>query len=450
MRITEDFLLDSPLARTLYFEHCAGLPIIDMHNHLCVGDLVADKPVSDLASLWVAGDPYKHRAMRINGVPEDLITGDASPKEKFEAWAKTYPYTIGNPLYHFSSLELKRVFGIDAPLSEDTADDIWDRCNAIIAERQMKSRDLLALFNVEALYPCADLLADIDCSDLAQQLVPSLRGDSILAFDPAWCIRLCGGDLPAGLTEFLDAVDARLSVLASRGYMIADHAIDNGERYVGKVDAARVFADIMCGKNVSAQELSGLKSYVLLHLLRKYSSMGWTLLLHVGAERHTSSRLRALAGPAGGYAAIGNSADIRSLCSLLDAADCDGALPKTVLFNLNPSDNAAFATLTGSFSQDGVWGKLQFGPAWWYNDHLSGIEAQLEAVSSYGLLGRFIGMTTDSRSLLSLSRHEYFRRLLCSYVARKAAAGLFDSDEAVLGKLVEDISYYNVKNWLKQ
>ena len=287
-----------------------------------------------------------------------------------------------------------------------------------------------------------DLLDDVTVHSSVKgdiKVTPSLRADSVLGFNPAWIERLGS---PKTLEEYLAAVDARLDAFSANGCRVADHALDDGWRFVltdfdtaAKLYAEGEFADVR------------LKSFVLGHLASEYSRRGWAMLLHIGAQRFTSSRLRSLAGPAGGYASIGNTCDVKSLCAFLDSQDVKGELPKTGLFTLNPADNAALAVLTGSYSQDGVVGKVQFGPAWWYNDHFYGMTDQLENLAAYSLMPQFIGMTTDSRNVLSFSRHDYFRRILCNWLADKTLRGQFPSDEAYLGRIAADISYNNAYNW---
>ena len=436
--INSDFLLETPLARTLYHEYVEGLPIADYHNHLVPAELASDRRFSDIGQLWVASDPYKHRAMRLHGENEAVISGHASTREKFDAWARTLPHTLGNPLFHWSAMEMKNVFGLDEMPDPSCADKVWDACNERLKEDSFSTMGILRGFGVKVLSTSDDLLDDVTVHSSVRgdiKVTPSLRADSVLGFAPAWLERLGS---PKTLEEYLAAVDARLDVFSENGCCVADHALDDGWRFVltdfetaAKLYAAAEFADVR------------LKSFVLGHLACEYSRRGWAMLLHIGAQRFTSSRLRSLAGPAGGYASIGNTCDVKSLCTFLDSQDVKGELPKTGLFTLNPADNAALAVLTGSYSQDGVVGKVQFGPAWWYNDHFYGMTDQLENLAAYSLMPQFIGMTTDSRNVLSFSRHDYFRRILCNWLADKTLRGQFPADEAYLGHIAADISYNN-------
>ncbi|MDO5581409.1 MAG: glucuronate isomerase [Planctomycetia bacterium] len=391
--IHSDFLLQNQTAQDLYHEYAEDLPIIDFHNHLPIRSISDDQRSANWTEIWIANDPYKHRAMRIAGVPEDLITGNAPAKEKFLAWIRTIPMLLGNPLDHWTRLELLRIFDFSDVPDPDHAEEIWNR-------PILSTREILKRFPIEYSAPCAapgeDLTPFSQCDDLP--FVPSLR------------------DNGAAKNQILDAID----LFHRAGCRFADHALD---------------ADWHFRDDDPLIELGG-----------EYNKRNWTLQIHLGALRKTSSRLRSLAGPAGGYAAIGNSIDLSGLARLLDAMEkSPNGLPKIILYNLNPADNAALATLTGSFSEDGIRGKIQFGPAWWYNDHRIGIRNHLDCIASYGLLSAFIGMTTDSRSPLSFVRHEYFRRVLCGWFGEKVEQGIFPDDLPTLGSIIQNIVYNNIK-----
>lgn len=410
--IHEDFLLGSAMARRLYHQHAAGLPIVDFHSHMDPVALADDRRFETITGLWVSNDPYKHRAMRIAGVPERLITGDATDREKFDAWAAVVPDTIGNPLFHWTALELKRYFGVGELLSRETSGRIWDRCNGMLGSEECGARALVSRLNVEVLCT-SDGLADgleahrrLADSGFKTRVLPSLRVDALLK-----------------LTS--EEIAKRLDHFQEMGCVVADHGVD-----------------------VFSYSSGGAESDLLRFMGTEYARRGWVMQLHVGALRQTSTRLRRLVGPAGGYATIGNATDMRSLCGFLDDLEREGALPRVILYPLNPSDYAAFATLTGAFAEDGVRGKIQFGPAWWYNDHAAGIRNHLELLASHGLLSSFVGMTTDSRSPLSMIRHEYFRRVLCDWMGGKVESGLFPADEAVLARLVRRVCYENAREWI--
>ena len=440
--IHSDFLLESPLARILYHDYVEGLPIVDYHNHLSPSELASDKRFDDIGQLWVSSDPYKHRAMRLHGEKETVISGTASSREKFDAWARTLPDTLGNPLFHWSAMEMKNVFGLNEMPDPECADRVWIACNERLKEEGFSTREVLRRFGVKVLSTSDDLLDDVTSHPFISgklKVAPSLRADSILAFDRSWFEKLGS---PESLEEYLTIVSGYLDVFAQNGCRVADHALDDGWRFeLADYDTA---AGLYAAGNYADVRL---KSYILGYLASQYAAKGWVMLLHLGAQRFTSSRLRSLAGSAGGYASIGSACDIKSLCAFMDSQDRKGELPKTVLFTLNPADNAALATLTGSYSRDGVKGKVQFGPAWWYNDHLLGMTDHLETLAAYSLMPQFVGMTTDSRNVLSFSRHDYFRRVLCNWMADKVLRGLFPSDEAYLGQIAADMSYNNANNW---
>jgi glucuronate isomerase len=457
----DHFLLRSPLARRLYHEHAAVLPIIDYHSHLDAGDLAADRRFRDLTQLWIEPDQYKHRALRSLGVPESHITGPASPLEKFTRWAAAVPQTLGNPLFHWSALELKNYFGITGPLDASSAADVWASCQTQLQAPTHTARRLLARANVECVCTSDRLLDDLAGhrtlaqSDFGPRVLPSLRADDALAVDYPefrnW-VRELGPATGSAITDlegYLHALSARLEVFAAHGCTVSDHGLDVFDyTTTPKPVAAAAFHRALAGEALAADDSRALRSFVLAHLAEAYGRRGWVMQLHLGAQRHTSSRLRQIAGKAGGFATIGRTADIPSLCQFFDDLESAGALPKTILYTLNPADNPALAALTGSFSEDGVGGKIQFGPAWWFNDHALGIRQHLDAISHFGLLSTFIGMTTDSRSLLSMSRHEYFRRILCDYIAQQVQAGAYPDDAGFLADYVRKIAYENARAWL--
>ncbi len=460
--IHKDFLLQNDISLQLYHQVAENLPVIDYHNHLKPCNLSINKVHDNIAKLWVSNDQYKHRAMRINGIPEQYITGNASDKEKFLKWAETFPNTIGNPLYHWSMMEMSKFFGIQEPLTPKNAANIWEECNKIMQDEQLGEMDILSRWKVKVLCTSDDLLEDIEYHAKASQndfeisVKPSLRGDSILNLGNDnfmdWVNNLSASSNMSvkNLDGYLLAIKTRLDDFDQKGCKVSDHAIDAGFEFIDPrdVNAEQIFAKRISGQPVSKIELTQVQSWLLRYLSGEYARRGWVMQLHVGAQRLTSSRLRKLAGSAGGYACIGKSIDMDNLCYMLDTFEKNNGLPKTILFNLNPSDNQMFASVTGSFAQDNVPGKIQFGPAWWYNDHYTGIENQLRAVADYSLLNRFIGMTTDSRSVLSFSRHEYFRRTLCNWLGKQVENGHLPNDFELLKELVTNISYKNSKDYL--
>lgn len=457
--IHNDFLLHNDAGRELY-AHVSGLPVVDYHNHQNPLHLAGNNSFENIASLWVTGDPYKHRAMRINGIAEDGITGKSPDKEKYINWVKTFPKTIGNPLFHWTCLELNRIFGIDEMLSEKNADHIWEYCNGKLNEKGFRAMELLRRYNVETACTSDDLTDDLALHQKATALgmgikiLPSLRSDAILSFEAisfrSWLKKLTGDEIKS-LVDYKAAIIQKLDAFGAAGCKLADHSLDAGFVFVtpDEADAEKQFARVMGNEILPEHDLLNLKSFMLVFLGKEYARRNWKMQLHIGAHRYTSSRLRNLAGPAGGYGCIGKTCDIGSLAGFLDALEKQDLLPGVILYTLNPADNEAFASLTGSYAYDGIAGKIQFGPAWWYNDHYEGIRQQLITLSSYGLMSHFVGMTTDSRSLLSFSRHEYFRRVVCNLIGEWVEAGMLPDDEGLLNGLVADISYNNSKRMIE-
>ena len=460
--LSDDFLLCSKTARSLYHEHAAALPVIDFHSHIDPQAVADDHVFGELTELWISQDPYKWRAMRMNGIAEYAITGAAPAREKFDAWAQTVPYTVGNPLFHWTSLELKRYFGIDAQLSPGTAGAIWANCNRQLPEPRLSARGLLKQAHVELLCTSDDLLDTLaphqrmqaEGGDLA--MLPSLRADRIVAVDAPGFQTFCGaleiatGLRIDGLDAFKAAVGLRLDVFQAAGCCVADIGLDRPVFELASDGVvASIFDRLMAGGALDALQVLQLKTALLLHLGGEYHRRNWVMQLHIGAQRTTSQRLRDSTGGAGGYACIGSSSDVALVCRLLNQLECRGALPRTILFTLNPSDTDMFASVTGSFTGEGLPGKVQFGPAWWFNDNRDGMVRQLKALGNMGLLGRHIGMTTDSRSLLSYSRHEYYRRILCNLVGEWVEAGELPQDPDFLEKFIRDLCYFNARRWLR-
>ena len=435
-----DFLLKDALSRQL-FESVKDLPIIDWHNHLSINDLSSDRHYHDLCELWVASDPYKHRAMRICGVPERFITGESTSYEKFKAWSWTLPQLVGNPLYDWSAMELQRIFGIEEPLAPVSAEKVWKNANERLSENGFSALGLLERFNVEYAAPCMTLGEPLEPFDGLASLVPSLRGDDLLAMtNPVF-------SEVQTLPELWSRLESDIRRLHSAGCRFADHALDNGFRYVpNDGQNERRFSQFKHG-SLALSERQALSCEILRNLAALYSQHGWTLQLHIGAQRMTSSRLRTAAGPAGGYASIGNACELSSLTALLnDLERSDAGLPRVILYTLNPTAHAMFAVLSGSFTGDGIRGKVTLGPAWWYCDHIHGMKDCFENIAAYGVLSVFPGMTTDSRSLLSFVRHEYFRRVFCAWLAEKAARDEMPSDIAILTHLAEKVCHLNAKS----
>ncbi len=419
------YLLKTDGAARLYAEFARDLPIIDFHNHVSVADIASDRCYDDLTELWLTADPYKHRLMRICGVEERYITGDAAPNEKFEKFCEIFPFLAGNPVYDWSRMELTRVFDIQQMPSKETARYIYDQANEMLRSSEFSTRAILSRFPIEYQSPVAALLDDL--SDFnGKTVAPSLRGDDLLVPTRALIGELSQktGVVITDSDSYVRAVAIMLDRFAAKGCRFADHALDDGF-FLADAD----------GKQVD----------LLKRLAGEYAKRGWTLLLHLDAKRQTSARLRRLAGPAGGYAAVGGGFDLSALCDLLGAMEEAGGLPDTVLFPLNLNDQAPLAVMQGSFSQDGTPSKVQLGPAWWWCDHAMGIRNTLSCIASFGVVSQFIGMTTDSRSILSFVRHDYFRRLLCSWLDEQNTVGDWELPLEAQGKMIQSICYENVK-----
>lgn len=442
--MNENFLLKSDLSQQIYAS-VKSLPIIDFHNHLPVKDIMENKVYKDFTELWIATDPYKHRAMRILGVDEFYITGQASNYDKFKTWAKCVPMLIGNPLYDWVTMELHQVFGIDDPLNPDTCDYIWNTVNAMLTQPDFTTEEILKRFNISHSAPCCSLCDDISFFSTSENYAPSLRGDDILSPTPALIQKLSEvvDFAIQSVDDYLAAIKMRLDVFHATGCRFSDHALDDGFTFVR--DCADADLQFVRAINDKEYNKATLQSYILTNLAGMYASKNWTMQLHIGAHRHTSDRLRAIAGPAGGYAAAG-SCDFSSIIELLNACEnTESGLPKTVLFPLNAADSAAISIISGSFSKDGAKALVQQGPAWWWCDHNLGIRNVLENIASYSVLSTFIGMTTDSRCLLSFVRHDYFRRVLSDWLADKVLAQHYPNDIELLKEIAQKICYYNAE-----
>ena len=421
----ENYLLKTKNAENLYFESARDLPIIDFHNHVSVEDIANNRHFENLYELWLASDPYKHRLMRICGIDEHFITGDATPYEKIEKYCEVFPYLAGAPVYDWSRMELSRIFGIEALPTKENARYIYDKCGEMLASTEFTNNAILSRFHIEYQSPVATLLDDLSLFD-GKAVAPSLRGDMLLAPTPEFEASLAKstGVTVTDTESYIKAIGVMLDRFSEKNCLFADHALDAG---------------------FFENDTDGKKKDILTRLGAEYAKRGWTLLLHLDAKRRTSTRLARLAGPAGGYAAVGGSFDISSLCDLLNSMEEREGLPDTVLFPLNMNDQAKVAVLQGSFSQDGTPSKVQLGPAWWWCDHQLGIENTLDCIASFGVVSQFIGMTTDSRSILSFVRHDYFRRILCNWLAERNESSSWELPMDVQSKMIRKICYENAK-----
>jgi glucuronate isomerase len=458
--LTEDFLLSNDAARRLYRQFAAPQPILDYHCHLSPRDIAENRRFANLFEIWLEGDHYKWRAMRANGVAEKYITGDATPYEKFLAWARTVPYTPRNPLYHWVHLELQRYFGITELLDESSAPSIWERANAVLSN--LTAHAILKKFNVEVVCTTDDPTDDLQHhraiakSQLPTQVFPAFRPDKALAVgDPGflpWVAKLsqiANVDVP-DLSGLLKALNHRHDFFHALGCRLSDHGLNHcyatpcSERA-----AAAIFAKARAGHSISDDERTHFASFMMLFFGRLDAEKGWTKQLHLGALRNVNTVARLKLGADAGYDTIGDFPQAAHLAAYLDLLEQENALPRMILYNVNPSDTFQFATLIGCFQDGERPGKIQYGSAWWFLDQKQGITAQLDALSNVGLLSRFIGMVTDSRSFMSYPRHEYFRRVLCDLIGQDVMQGELPNDDALLGRLVQDICYRNAKRYLQ-
>lgn len=459
----EDFLLESPQAKRLYHDYAANLPIIDYHCHLSPAEIAENRQFTNLTQIWLAGDHYKWRAMRTCGVDERYITGNASDWEKFEKWAATVPKTLRNPLYHWTHLELKRPFGIsDRLLNPSTARWIWDACNEKLATADFSTQGILRQMHVEVVCTTDDPVDDLQYHEKFRRLgasttrmYPAFRPDKALAFaEPSLFLQyLAKLGAAAGVTirsyeDFLEALRKRHQYFHNAGCRLSDHGLETivFEEYSSR-DISAAFKALLNGETLSRLAVRQLTSAVLHELALLDHAKGWVQQYHLGAFRNNNSRMFMTLGPDTGFDSIGDMPLARETAKFLDRLDKDNRLAKTILYNLHPAENEVIATMIGNFQDGSVPGKMQFGSAWWFLDQLDGMTKQIEALSSMGLLSQFVGMLTDSRSFLSYTRHEYFRRLLCSILGEDMRRGLIPDDLELVGSMVRDISYYNAQRY---
>ncbi len=459
--IHDDFLLQSDAARSLYHTYAQAEPIYDYHCHLPQKLIAENHRFADLAEIWLGGDHYKWRAMRANGTAERVCTGDASPREKFDAWCAAVPHTLGNPLYHWSHLELKRYFGLDVIISPATADTIWREANAKLAT--MRVHDILAANQVAVICTTddpADPLADharIAELGLKTRVYPTFRPDKALGVNApaaynAWLERLGGeaGMKVATFDDLLAALKKRHYDFHAVGCRLSDHGLETAlSEPCTHAEAKAIFDAARAGRAASPAEWAKFGSYLMLEFGRWDAAKGWTKQLHLGALRNNNARLLKELGPDTGFDSIGDFPQARALGRYLDALDSTGELPRTVLYNLNPADNYVFATMIGNFQDGSIPGKIQFGSGWWFLDQKEAMEWQLNALANLGLLSRFVGMLTDSRSFLSYTRHEYFRRVLCNQLGARVKSGELPDDLAHVGGMVKNICFANARAYFR-
>jgi glucuronate isomerase len=461
--IHDDFLLESDVARDLYHRWVKALPIVDYHCHLPVAQIASNHRFRSITEIWLEGDHYKWRAMRANGVDERLCTGDASDWEKFEAWANTVPATLRNPLYHWTHMELKRPFGVTELLSGRTARGIFDTCNERLRTPEFTTQGLLKQFGVAIVCTTDDPADPLDHHhalakrvDPETRVVPTWRPDAALGIDdPAafnqWIGRLeaSSGTSIATFGQFTQALDKRHEEFHAAGCRASDHGLE--QIYAddwSDAEVAGTFERVRSGKTVDAAAGQRYKSALLHRLAVMDHSRGWVQQYHLGALRNTNTRMRRLLGADSGLDSVGDFEQAQPMARFFDRLDNDGRLAKTILYNLNPRDNELMATMIGNFQDGSVPGKMQYGSAWWFLDQIDGMAAQMRALSNMGLFSRFVGMVTDSRSFLSYSRHEYFRRLVCNLLGEDVRRGFLPDDREQLGRLAQDVSFFNARDYL--
>lgn len=453
----DQFLLTNKIAVTLYEDWAKAMPIIDYHCHLSPKEIYENKQFANITEAWLYGDHYKWRLMRANGVEESHITGDADDYNKFLAWAKTVPMTIGNPLYNWTHLELQRFFGIHELLNEKSAPAIWEKVNEQLASGRMGARDLIRNSNVKVVCTTDDPADSLEYhqklleeGDFEVKVVPGFRPDKGLELN-----RDSFKDWTAALSEsagihidsydaFLKALEARIDFFHQTGGRVSDHALDQVMfAETTQEEAGAIFKKALNGEKVSVEEEAKYKTYTLTFLGEQYAKRSWVMQYHMHAHRNNNERMFGRLGPDTGYDSMNDEPLAKPLVGLLDALERKGSLPKTVLYSLNPKDNYTIASVTGSFQGGGVPGKIQFGTAWWFNDQKDGMLDQMKALANLGLFSQFIGMLTDSRSFLSYTRHEYFRRLVCDLIGTWVEQGEVPNDMDLLGGIVKGICFEN-------
>ncbi|HOK36381.1 MAG TPA: glucuronate isomerase [Paludibacteraceae bacterium] len=461
--LDENFLLQNETAQQLYHKHAEKLPIIDYHCHLIPAMVAEDYQFKTLTEIWLGGDHYKWRAMRTNGVDEKYCTGkDTSDWEKFEKWAETVPYTVRNPLYHWTHLELKRAFGIEKLLSPKTAREIYEECTAKLQTKEYSAKNLMRKFNVEVVCTTDDPVdsleyhAKVKKEGFEIKMLPAWRPDKAMAVENPTVFRAyiekLGQTADVNIVVFDDLITAlrkRHDFFSEMGCKLSDHGIEEfyAEDYTEN-EIKTIFNKVYSGKELTKEEILKFKSAMMVIFAELDWEKGWVQQFHYGAIRNNNTRLFKLLGPDTGFDSIGTFTTAKAMSKFFDRLDVQNKLTKTIIYNLNPADNEVVATMIGNFQDGSVPGKMQFGAAWWFLDQKDGIEKQLNTLSVLGLLSRFVGMLTDSRSFLSYPRHEYFRRILCNLLGNDIENGLLPYQELdFIGQMVENISYYNAKSY---
>ncbi|MEH7253028.1 glucuronate isomerase [Neobacillus niacini] len=462
--LDDQFLLNTDTAVHLYNHAIKGLPIFDFHCHLNPQEVWENKSYNSITEIWLGGDHYKWRTMRMHGIGERFITGDASDWEKFAAWAETVPYLIGNPLYHWTHLELKMYFGIDKILSPETAREIFDECNQKLQQPEYRSRAFIEKSNVKFIGTTDDPISTLEFHQLLKNdesfqtiIAPTFRPDGALFIERPgyreWTEKLeqVSGVKTDSLDGYLAALKQRVDFFHENGGRASDHDIPKIE-YVetSKEEIAALYAKRLSGEELTNDEVAAYKWFLLTELGKMYAEKQWVMQLHMGALRSTNTKMKNLLGPDTGFDSVGESNFAEGIARFLDGLDQQDALPRTILFNLNQKDNVVLAGMMANFYEEGVPGKVQLGSGWWFLDHIDGMERQMKDFANVGLLSHFIGMLTDSRSFLSYARHDYFRRILCNLLGEWVEKGQAPNDMVFMEQMVRNIGYYNAEKYFLQ
>ena len=453
--IKNNFLLTNETAERLYFNYAKDMPIFDYHCHLPEKQILENKPFNDVFEIWLAGDHYKWRLMRNYGINEEFITGNTTNKEKFMTYCRVLGTAFGNPLYHWSQVELKEFFGCELEINEENAEAIWDQCNAYIRSNGVTPQKLIEQSNVSHLCTTNEVFDDLTTfeeiakKDYQFKVIPAYRADKIMNIEAEKYLEFLG---KLGTVENLDVLEAkleeRLQAFLAVGARAADIALQSVYPITEKAEAEAVFQKRISGENVSEKESEIFKGYLTYFLFKLYAKYGIATELHIGAMRNNNANMLAKLGLDTGFDSIAEDNSIKYMSRLFDRLNSENALPKTIVFNLNPKMNAEIMTLIGCFQSDEARGKIQYGPAWWFLDNKVGMEKHLDDLTATGHIATFVGMLTDSRSLLSYPRHHYFRRILCNFLGGMMERGEMTANEALVGKVVKDICYYNSINYL--
>lgn len=461
--LDENFLLHNHTAQQLYHDYAAAMPIIDYHNHLPPQDIAENKNFENLTQVWLNGDHYKWRAMRTNGVPEEFITGQKDDWEKFQHWAATVPYTLRNPLYHWTHLELRRYFGITDLLNTDTAKKIYDEASAKLQTPEFSVRKLLEKMKVKIICTTDDPVDDLEfhkkleADNWPVKVRPAFRPDKAMNVDDVQVfnsylslLEKASGLSISSFQDYLSALKKRHAYFEQHFCSVSDHGLEEiyAEDYTEK-EIAAIFSKIRSGNVLTTEEIKKFKSAMLVTFAEWDWEKGFVQQYHLGALRNNNSRMMKKLGPDTGWDSIGDFSQARALAKFLDRLDRNNTLAKTILYNLNPADNELFATMIGNFNDGSMAGKIQWGSAWWFLDQKDGMTRQLNTLSNMGLLSRFVGMLTDSRSFLSFPRHEYFRRLLCNLFGEEIEKGELPDDREWIGKIIRDICFHNANSYFR-